>query len=103
MRKRLRLMALRWLLAGMAIAAGCAYAEPYLAVQTGLKCTQCHVNPTGGGLRGPYGDVFAQTAMPATHLDTGPDVWTGNVSSFLRVGGDLRAEALATEVPHTKT
>jgi hypothetical protein len=103
MSKQWVVMAVRCLLASLALAAGCGYAEPYLAVQTGLKCTQCHVNPTGGGLRGVYGDVFAQTAMPAKHLDTGTDTWTGNVSSFLRLGGDLRTEALATEVPHTKT
>jgi hypothetical protein len=96
-------MTLRWLLACLTLAAGCAQAEPYLAVQTGLKCTQCHVNPTGGGLRTVYGDIFAQTALPATHLDTGADTWTGNVSSFLRLGGDLRTEALATEIPHSKT
>jgi hypothetical protein len=103
MSKQWVVMAARCLLASLALAAGCAYAEPYLAVQTGLKCTQCHVNPTGGGLRGVYGDVFAQTALPAKHLDTGTDTWTGNVSSFLRLGGDLRTEALATEVPHSKT
>ena len=103
MSKQWVVMAVRCLLASFALAAACACAEPYLAVQTGLKCTQCHVNPTGGGLRGVYGDVFAQTALPATHLDTGSDTWTGNVSSFLRLGGDLRTEALATEVPHTKT
>ncbi len=93
----------QWLLAGMWFSVGCAYAEPYLAVQTGLKCSQCHVNPTGGGLRGVYGDVFAQTALPATQLDTGTDTWTGNLNGFLRVGGDLRTEALATEIPHSKT
>jgi hypothetical protein len=95
--------ALRGMLLSLCLAAGYAQAEPYLAVQTGLKCTQCHVNPTGGGLRGAFGDVFAQTVMPAQHLDTGADTWTGNINSFLRVGGDLRAEALATEVPHSKT
>ena len=103
MSKQWVVMAVRCLLASLALAAGCSDAEPYLAVQTGLKCTQCHVNPTGGGLRGVYGDVFAQTALPAAHLDTGTDTWTGNVSNFLRLGGDLRTEALATEVPHTKT
>jgi hypothetical protein len=103
MSNRPRLMAVRWLLAGMWLAASCAYAEPYLAVQMGLKCTQCHVNPTGGGLRTVYGDIFAQTALPAMHLDTGTDTWTGNLNSFLRVGGDLRTEALATEVPGSKT
>src|SRR5580692_4560583 len=103
MSKRPMRWAVRCLLLSLWLTGSYAYAEPYLAVQTGLKCSQCHVNPTGGGLRGPYGDVFAQTAMPAQHLDTGPDLWTGDVNSFLRVGGDLRTEALATEVPGSKT
>jgi hypothetical protein len=103
MSKQWVLMAARWLLASLSLAAGCAYAEPYLAVRTGLKCTQCHVDPTGGGLRAVYGDVYAQTVLPALHLDTGKDTWTGDISSFLRLGGDLRTEALATEVPHSKT
>jgi len=80
-----------------------AHAEPYLAVQMGFKCGQCHVNPTGGGLRTSYGDVFAQTLMPHDHIDTGNDVWTGDVTKFLRVGGDLRFDGEVTAVPNTKT
>jgi hypothetical protein len=80
-----------------------AHAEPYLAVQMGLKCGQCHVNPTGGGLRTSYGDVFAQTLLPHDHIDTGTDVWTGDVTKFLRVGGDLRFDGTLTSAPHTKT
>jgi hypothetical protein len=80
-----------------------AHAEPYLAVQMGLKCGQCHVNPTGGGLRTAYGDVFAQTVMPQKHIDTGSDVWTGDVTKFLRIGGDLRFDGTVTQVPHAKT
>jgi hypothetical protein len=76
----------------LALQAGAAHAEPYLAVQTGLKCGQCHVNPTGGGLRTPFGDVFAQRVMPQGHLDTGADAWTGELNRFLSVGGDLRFE-----------
>jgi len=67
-----------------------AHAEPYLAVQMGLKCAQCHVNPTGGGLRTPFGDAFAQSVMPHQHLDTGADTWVGEINRFLSVGGDLR-------------
>jgi hypothetical protein len=80
-----------------------AHAEPYLAVQMGVKCNQCHVNPTGGGLRTAYGDVFAQTLMPHDHIDTGGDVWTGDVTKFLRVGGDLRFDGTITAAPNTKT
>jgi hypothetical protein len=77
----------------MALAcAGEARAEPYLAVQMGLKCGQCHVNPTGGGERTAFGNVFAQSQLPAQHLDTGPDLWTGAINRFLSVGADVRAQ-----------
>jgi hypothetical protein len=77
-----------------------ANAEPYLAVQLGLKCAQCHVNPTGGGLRTAFGDIFAQTVLPAQHLDTGLDNWTGQLGPYVRAGGDLRFDAQVTQVPH---
>jgi hypothetical protein len=80
-----------------------ARAEPYLAVAQGFKCSQCHVNPTGGGLRTPYGDVFAQTVLPARHIDTGTDTWTGQINRFLSIGGDLRFDASSTQAPNTQT
>ncbi len=80
-----------------------AHAEPYLAVQLGLKCGQCHVNPTGGGLRTTFGDTFAQTVLAAQHLDTGLDNWTGQVGPYLRAGGDLRFDGSVTQAPNTKS
>jgi hypothetical protein len=89
---------------GLCMAASAAHAEPYLAVQLGLKCGQCHVNPTGGGLRTTFGDIFAQTVMPAEHLDTALDNWTGQVGTpYLRAGGDLRFDASVTQVPHANS
>src|SRR2546430_7197622 len=84
------------------LAAG-AHAEPYLAVAQGLKCSQCHVNPTGGGLRNAFGNVFAQTQLPAHRVDTGSDVWAGQLSRYLALGADLRFDAQAQQVPHSKT
>ena len=78
-----------------------AHAEPYLAVQTGFKCGQCHVNPTGGGERNAFGNAFAQTQLPARRIDTGPDTWTGEVTKFLSLGGDLRFDASYTQIPHS--
>jgi hypothetical protein len=103
MTTRFSRLLLQCLVAALCLVALRAHAEPYLAIQQGLKCGQCHVNPTGGGLRTAFGDVFAQTILPQQHLDTGTDVWTGDVTKFLRVGGDLRFDAVATQVPHSKT
>ncbi len=91
------------LLALLYLTASSARAEPYLAMQLGLKCSQCHVNPTGGGLRTTFGDIFAQTVLPAQHLDSAFDNWTGQVGQYLRTGGDLRFDASLTQVPQTRS
>jgi hypothetical protein len=82
---------------------GRALAEPYLAVRYGLKCTTCHVNPTGGGLRSDFGDVFLQTQLPAHPVRGNWGLWTGEVTKWLRVGGDLRYDANFTQTPHSGT
>jgi hypothetical protein len=92
-----------FLVAFLCFGAHAAQAEPYLAVQFGLKCNACHVDPTGGGLRSTFGDVLAQTVIPSAHLDTGMDNWTGALGNYLRTGGDLRFDAQVTETPHTPT
>jgi hypothetical protein len=81
--------------------AATARAEPYLAVANGLKCGQCHVNPTGGGERTVFGEAFAQSQLPAQHLDTGTDTWTGQLNRFIALGGDMRFQGIAEKVPNT--
>src|SRR4030088_1294165 len=62
-----------------------ASAEPYLAVQQGYRCAQCHVNPTSGGLRNDFGLIFAKTLMPAVLYPEWAPNWTGQIRSFLRL------------------
>jgi hypothetical protein len=84
-------------------AAAAAHAEPYLAVANGYKCGQCHVNPTGGGERTPFGEIFSQTVLPAQHVDTGTDLWTGQLNRFISLGGDLRYDFTVQQVPKQQT
>jgi hypothetical protein len=79
--------------AALAAWSPCARAEPYLAVQQGFACGQCHVNPTGSGLRNAVGNAIAQGVIPAHPLATGDAAWTGAINSFIAAGGDLRADA----------
>ena len=78
-----------------------ANAEPYLAVQEGLKCVACHTSPSGGGKRNAYGNLYAQRELPATTLGgkEPASFWTGDVFKYLAVGGDVRASWSRNEVP----
>jgi hypothetical protein len=81
--------------------AAAANAEPYLAAQMGLKCAQCHVNPTGGGMRTVFGNTFAQTQLAAKRIGAEEDLWTGQVMKFLSVGGNARANWNFSDIPNT--
>lgn len=84
-------------LAAMVISSGSVTApapaaeEPYLAVRTGLKCSACHVNRTGGGGRNAFGSVFAQTQLPARAGATRNRA----LNDYLAIGFDVRAVASA--------
>lgn len=78
-------------------------AEPYLAVDQGLKCIACHVNPTGGGLRNAFGAVFTQNGLAAYQLPDTVPAWSGSLFDGLRIGTDLRASTTRTRVPNQPT
>jgi hypothetical protein len=80
-----------------------ASAEPYLAAQQGYRCVQCHVNPTGGGLRNDFGLVYAKTLLPANPLAGGADRWSGKFFNHLRLGADARGSWTRTRVPGQQT
>ena len=73
-------------------------AEPYIAIQKGLKCTTCHTSPSGGGKRTNYGNVYAQLELPERTLDIGR-IWTGEIGRYLALGGDIRGGWSQLDVP----
>lgn len=75
-----------------------ASAEPYLAVQKGLKCSVCHTSASGGGKRTPYGNLYMQNEMAARTLDMG-ELWTGDLGQYFAIGGNIRASWQRQDVP----
>jgi|TARA_B100001964_G_scaffold156275_1_gene171676 hypothetical protein len=67
-------------------------AEPYIAVRTGYKCSQCHVNRTGGGKRTGFGFVYSQTNLP-TFLAVSKQnsgLFTNRINEFISIGSNFR-------------
>jgi len=71
-----------------------AAAEPYIAVREGYKCSACHVNMTGGGMRTSfvsahareilhYPDWFAKLTKPV-------DAFSGEINQYVSLGSDVR-------------
>lgn len=87
-----------WTLIWLIVTPLAAQAEPYLAVQKGLKCGTCHTAPSGGGKRTVYGNVYGQTELPARKLDMGR-IWTGEIGKYFALGGDIRGGFDELDVP----
>lgn len=66
--------------------------EPWLAIRTGLKCSACHVNRSGGGARNAFGSVYAQTLLPWSR----GELRSRDLNDFLAVGLDFRLRASGT-------
>ncbi len=76
-----------------------ALAEPYIAVATGLKCSTCHVNPTGGGMRTLFGSMWGQTSLPARTIPAEGAPWTGELGRYIAIGANLRGGATWLDSP----
>ena len=63
-----------------------AAVEPYLSVRTGMRCSQCHVNRTGGGGRNAFGTMYGQT-----RLSMGKSSFRNRaLNDYIAVGGNFR-------------
>ncbi len=97
--KKLRLAAIG-IGASLALSLGAprpAQAEPYLSVRNGMKCSLCHVNRTGGGMRtdlfklGAAGFLKYPRGWFADSGDAG-ERFSGKLPGGVSVGADFRAE-----------
>ncbi len=82
------------------------HALPRFAARNGSECIECHVSPTGGGMRNAYGrNVFGKAWLPfstrprpqnwmAEDPDDDEDgprvVFDGDINDWLALGGDFR-------------
>ncbi len=105
---RLVWAALLMLFGAVTLSAQFARAEPYMAVREGYKCSQCHVNKTGGGARTDYANVYLQTRLAAgPGLAAGApgertnDAGLGRLGPSVSVGADLRMALEYNNFDHT--
>ena len=87
------------LLAALFGTAELALAEPAFAVRTGYRCSTCHANRTGGGIRTAFGSIYTQTTLPHRPLSWGAasTLLRGNPDARFAFGGDLRGQYLTVE------
>ena len=68
-------------------------AEPYLMVRSGAKCSDCHTNMTGGGMRTPFAHIHAHDILDdldVLPIPPGVKPFNGQLNSYVSIGGDLR-------------
>lgn len=84
----------------VALLAASAVAEPYMAVRTGFKCSQCHLNQSGGAGRTEYGNAYTQyklvmeqtQAMIRNSRDAGMTSFDPKLNDAVTIGANFRTE-----------
>jgi hypothetical protein len=96
-----------------------AEALPRFAARNGNECIQCHINPSGGGMRNAYGrNVYARlwlpqatplnpedfvAGQPAPEDESDPLVFNTDLTDWMALGGDIRAAHLYVRPDHGRT
>jgi len=82
-----------------------SFSLPKFTAKAEQKCSLCHVNPTGGGMRNSYGSQFFALTELATHKVPFEDIskFQPQVSEILSLGFDMRTQYLYNELNQTST
>lgn len=75
------------------VLSGPLFALPRFALDAGVSCQECHVNPTGGGMRNEFGaEYYSRTVLPmrTSRQTQGLEGFSTRLNEFIRVGTDLR-------------
>ncbi len=85
-----------------------AFPLPRFALTTGARCSSCHVNPGGGGMRNQHGLTFGVGALTmAAHGDStveaGDFVFDPRISESITLGADVRTQFLYASAGSTST
>lgn len=67
-------------------------ALPRFASRTNFACRNCHVNPTGGGMRSPFGVSYGRDDVPVKSWQEqyALEDFNTNLTDFLSYGADVR-------------
>jgi hypothetical protein len=78
-------------------------ALPRFAARMGVKCSSCHIKPSGGGMRRAFGVKYGREVLP---VPTWADVdqlgdFTNVIANVLGVGVDFRTLYFYQQIPDT--
>ncbi len=79
--------------------AAAAHAEPYLAVRSGAKCSDCHTNLDGGGKRTAFAHIHSHDILRDLQilpLPKGVKSFNGELNEYVSIGADLRVRSTST-------
>lgn len=97
--------ALRIVLAALVVSliTDTAGALPRFASREGVKCQSCHVNPSGGGMRSPFGVQYGRDELPVPTWASGFEIedFSTQLSDFVSVGADFRTLFFYQQRPDT--
>src|SRR5215813_14317715 len=83
----------------LVLLAATARAEPYLAVRSGAKCSDCHTNLDGGGKRTAFAHIHAHDILHDLQilpLPKGVQSFNGEINQWMSIGSDLRVRSTST-------